>query len=71
MYKQSLFTISALAILTSSVIANEEINKNTTKLNEIIVTAKSNKSIDDISSSVTVITAEEIARLNAQVSKIF
>lgn len=58
MYKQSLFAITALAMLTSSSLTGEE-------LDDIIVTAKSNKSIRDLAGSVTVITAEDIKKLNA------
>ncbi|MCT7445822.1 TonB-dependent receptor plug domain-containing protein [Aliarcobacter skirrowii] len=65
MYKQSIFASLALAMLTTSSFANEVINKETTNLDEIVVTAKSDKSIDNISSSVTVITAEEISKMNA------
>lgn len=59
MYKKSLIAISALAMLSSSSLAD------TTNLSDVVVTAKSNKSIDDISSTVTVITAEEIEKMNA------
>lgn len=63
--KQSLFASLALAMLTTTSFANEDINKETANLGDIVVTAKSNKSIDDISSSATVITAEDIAKVNA------
>ncbi|WP_198304320.1 TonB-dependent receptor plug domain-containing protein [Arcobacter vandammei] len=61
MYKQSLFAISALALISTNVFANTD----TKKLDEVVVTAKSDKKIEDLSSSVTVITAEDIAKLNA------
>ncbi|WP_198304322.1 TonB-dependent receptor plug domain-containing protein [Arcobacter vandammei] len=67
MYKQSLFTCIALAMLTSASQANSEISKDseTNKLDEIVVTSKSNKSIEDQSGTVTVITAEDIEKMNA------
>ncbi len=58
MYKQSIFAITALAMLTTSSLAAN-------KLDEVIVTAKSNKSIQDLAGAVTVITAEDIKKLNA------
>lgn len=58
MYKQSLFAITALAMLSSNAIATQ-------KLEDVVVTAKSNKSINDLAGAVTVITADEIKRLNA------
>ena len=61
MYKQSLFASLALAMLSTNSFANEEIKK----LNDIIVTSKSNQSIEDLSNTVTVITAEDIEKLNA------
>lgn len=63
MYKQSLFTSIALTIITTTSFG--QTNEEATKLDDVIITAKSDKSIDDISSSVTVITAEEIAKMNA------
>ncbi len=61
MYKQSIFASLALAILSSNVIADEV----SQKLDEVVITSKSDKKIEDLSSSVTVITAEEIAKMNA------
>src|SRR5574344_1750363 len=67
MYRQSLFASIAIAMLASVSQANTEIvnEKETKKLDEIVVTSKSNKSIEDISSSVTVITAQDIEKMNA------
>jgi hypothetical protein len=53
MYKQSLFASLALAMLSTNSFANEEIKK----LNDIIVTSKSNQSIEYLSNTVTIITA--------------
>lgn len=61
MYKQSLFTSIALTLFSSNLLANSEIKK----LDEVVVTSKSNKSLEDISSSITVITAEQISKINA------
>ena len=61
MYKQSLYASLTLAMLSTNSFANEEIKK----LNDIIVTSKSNQSIEDLSNTVTVITAEDIEKLNA------
>jgi outer membrane receptor for ferrienterochelin and colicins len=58
MYKRSIFVITALATISSSSIASNT-------LDEIIVTAKSNKSIENLAGAITVITAEDIAKLNA------
>jgi len=48
-------------MLSTNSFANEEIKK----LNDIIVTSKSNQSIEDLSNTVTIITAEDIEKLNA------
>ncbi len=61
MYKQSLYASLTLAMLSTNSFANEEIKK----LNDIIVTSKSNQSIEDLSNTVTIITAEDIEKLNA------
>ena len=62
MYKQSLFASLALAMLTTTSFANEE----TKKLDDLVIsTSKSNQSIEDLSNTVTVITAEDIEKLNA------
>jgi len=58
MYKESIFTIAALAMITTSSIASD-------KLDEVVVTAKSDKTVKDLSGAITVITAEDIAKLNA------
>lgn len=58
MYKRSIFVITALATISSSSIASNT-------LDEIVVTAKSNKSIENLAGAITVITAEDIAKLNA------
>lgn len=58
MYKQSLFAIAALGVLTSNSLAAD-------KLDDVVVTAKSNQSISNTAGSVTVITAEDIKKLNA------
>ena len=61
MYKQSLYASLTLAMLSTNSFANEEIKK----LNDIVVTSKSNQSIEDLSNTVTIITAEDIEKLNA------
>jgi outer membrane receptor for ferrienterochelin and colicins len=48
-------------MLSTNSFANEEIKK----LNDIVVTSKSNQSIEDLSNTVTIITAEDIEKLNA------
>lgn len=58
MYKQSLFVIATLVALGSSSFANE-------KIEDVVITAKSNKSISDLTSGIKVITSEDITRLNA------
>jgi len=58
MYKESIFTIAALAMITTSSIASD-------KLDDVVVTAKSDKTVKDLSGAITVITAEDIAKLNA------
>ncbi|RXJ69656.1 hypothetical protein CRV08_02835 [Halarcobacter ebronensis] len=58
MYKKSLFVISALAMVSSNIFAVDE-------LEDIVVTAKSEKSIKDLSEVVTVISAEDIKKINA------
>lgn len=67
MYRQSLFASIAITMLASVSQANTEVvnEKEIKKLDEIVVTSKSNKSIEDISSSVTVITAQDIEKMNA------
>ncbi len=62
MYKQSVYASLALAILTTSSFSNEE----TKKLDDLIIsTSKSNQNITDLSNTVTIITAEDIEKLNA------
>ena len=58
MYKKSIFTITALAMITTSSIASE-------KLDDVVITAKSDKTIKDLSGAITIISAEDIAKLNA------
>lgn len=58
MYKQSLFAITALAMLSTSSLA-------TSKLNDVVITSKSNKSIQDLAGSITVITKEDIEKINS------
>lgn len=58
MYKHSIFAITALVMLASSSVASE-------KLDDIVVAAKSDKSVKDLSGAITVISAEDIAKLNA------
>lgn len=58
MYKRKLFAISAIAMISSHAIAANV-------LDDVVVTAKSEKSISDLSGAVTVITAEDIQKLNA------
>ena len=58
MYKESIFTITALAMITTSSMASE-------KLDDVVITAKSNKTVKDLSGAITVISAEDIAKLNA------
>ncbi|MFV7789289.1 TonB-dependent receptor plug domain-containing protein [Aliarcobacter lanthieri] len=64
MYKQSLFASLAIMILSTTSFANEN-TEETKKLDDIVVTAKSNKSIKDTSGAITVITSEDIAKINA------
>lgn len=59
MYKKSQLAILAFSLLVTNSLCE------TLELDEVVLSAKSNKSIDDISSSVTVITAEDIAKMNA------
>jgi len=49
--------------VSSSILA--QANNQTKRLNEVVVTAKSHKTQEDVTASVTVITAEDIAKLNA------
>ena len=58
MYKQSLMAITALAMISSSTLFAEE-------LDELIVTAKSDKHVKDLAGAITVITQEDIEKLNA------
>lgn len=58
MYKKSLFAISALAVLSSSSLATDT-------LEDIVVTSKSNKSINNLAGSVSIVTQEDIKRMNA------
>ncbi|WP_026802810.1 TonB-dependent receptor plug domain-containing protein [Aliarcobacter lanthieri] len=64
MYKQSLFASLAIMMLSTTSFANENIEE-TKKLDDIVITAKSNKSIKDTSGAITVISAEDIAKINA------
>ncbi|RXK12598.1 hypothetical protein CP965_08450 [Halarcobacter mediterraneus] len=59
MYKKSLFTMTALSLLTTNLLAE------TQKLENVIVTAKSEKSIKDLAGAITVITEEDIKKINA------
>jgi len=59
MYKKVLFLSLSLAGIISNLLAQ------TTKLSEVVVTAKSHKSIKDLQGAVTVITASEIEKINA------
>lgn len=58
MYKQSLFAITTLAMLSTSSLA-------TSKLTDVVITSKSNKSIQDLAGSITVITKEDIEKTNS------
>ncbi|RBQ26101.1 TonB-dependent siderophore receptor [Arcobacter sp. CECT 9188] len=64
MYKQSLFASLAIMMLSTTSFANEN-TEETKKIDDIVVTAKSNKSIKDTSGAITVISAEDIAKINA------
>ncbi|WP_418179525.1 TonB-dependent receptor plug domain-containing protein [Aliarcobacter lanthieri] len=64
MYKQSLFASLAIMMLSTTSFSNEN-TEETKKLDDIVITAKSNKSIKDISGAITVISAEDIAKINA------
>ncbi len=59
MYKKSLFTMTAVSLLTTNLLAE------TQKLENVIVTAKSEKSIKDLAGAITVITEEDIEKINA------
>jgi len=59
--KVAISLILKLVLLSTLVQANNQ----TKRLNEIVVTAKSHKTQEDIPASVTVITAEDIGKLNA------
>ncbi|WP_164469027.1 TonB-dependent receptor plug domain-containing protein [Aliarcobacter cryaerophilus] len=61
MYKLSLYASLTLAIFTTSSFSNEDMKK----LDDIVVTSKSNQSIEDLSNTITIITAEDIEKLNA------
>lgn len=61
MYKQSIFASLALTILSLNVVADGL----SEKLDDLVVTAKSDKAEKDISATVTIITAEDIAKINA------
>ncbi|XOB61530.1 TonB-dependent receptor plug domain-containing protein [Campylobacterota bacterium DY0563] len=58
MHKISMFTISTLVIINSNLLALEE-------LNNVTVTAKSEKSVKDLSEIITIITEEDIKKTNA------
>ncbi len=58
MYKQSLFTIWALATLGSNLLANVQFD-------DVVITSKSEKSIKDLAEVITIISAEDIKKLNA------
>ncbi|MBL3520201.1 TonB-dependent receptor [Arcobacter lanthieri] len=64
MYKQSLFASLAIMMLSTTSFANEN-TEETKKIDDIVITAKSNKSIKDTSGAITVITSEDIAKINA------
>ena len=65
MYKQSLYASLALAMLTTTSFS-DEVKNETKKLEDIVIsTSKSDKSIKDLQGAVTVITAEEIEKMNA------
>ncbi len=61
MYKLSLYASLTLAMFTTNSFSNEDIKK----LDDIVVTSKSNQSIEDLSNTITIITAEDIEKLNA------
>ncbi|WP_418184719.1 TonB-dependent receptor plug domain-containing protein [Aliarcobacter vitoriensis] len=64
MYKKSLFASLALAMVSSNALA--QANVETKKLDDLVITtSKSNKSIKDTSGTITVINAEDIAKINA------
>ncbi|RBQ28666.1 TonB-dependent receptor plug domain-containing protein [Aliarcobacter vitoriensis] len=64
MYKKSLFASLALAMVSSNALA--QANVETKKLDDLVITtSKSNKSIKDTSGAITVISAEDIAKINA------
>lgn len=58
MINKSLMAITTAALLLTSLSADE-------KLDTVVITAKSNKSINDIAGAVTVISAEDIKKTNA------
>ena len=64
MHKQSLFASLVLAMISSNALSQTNIE--TKKLDDIVIsTSKSDKSIKDLQGAVTVITAEEIEKMNA------
>ena len=64
MHKQSLFASLVLAMISSNALSQTNIE--TKKLDDIVIsTSKSDKSIEDLQGAVTVITAEEIEKMNA------
>ncbi|RBQ31594.1 hypothetical protein CRU92_05110 [Arcobacter sp. FW59] len=69
MYKNSLFASLALAIVSSTAFAQSnttlDSSNETKRLDEIFVSTKTDKTQEDISASVTVITAQDIEKLNA------
>jgi len=58
MYRKSLVTISALALITSSAVAKQ-------KLDNVVVTAKSNQSAENVAGSISIITAQDIKQMSA------
>ena len=64
MHKQSLFASLVLAMISSNALSQTNIEIK--KLDDIVIsTSKSDKSIKDLQGAVTVITAEEIEKMNA------
>lgn len=58
MLRKSLFAVSALAVLSSNSFAIDE-------LVDVVVTAKSNKSVNNLAGSVSIVTQEDIKKMNA------
>jgi len=62
MYKKSFIAATAATVLVTGAVADQ-------KLDDVVVTAKSNKSIKDLGGAVSIITAEDIKKMNANTIK--